>query len=92
MSYHIGLLMIYVCKDGWALVIGIGVTSYCVVLVQVYLFISKEFRQRHTKYWNGTLVYYLSVSGTGNLSDANDSYRKQSSVLYFIQVHPTLGA
>jgi hypothetical protein len=37
-------------------------------------------------------VYYLSVSGTGNLGDVIDSCRKQSSALYFIQVHPILGA
>jgi hypothetical protein len=68
MSYHIGLFD-DICLQRW---VGFGHwdrgTSYCVVFTFHY----KEFRQRHTKYWNGAPVYYLSVSGPGSLGDVNN--------------------
>jgi hypothetical protein len=75
MSYHIGLFD-DICPQRW---VGFGHWERGYILLRrfrtVYLFISTEFRQsqRHTKYWNGTLVYYLSLSGTGNVGDVTDS-------------------
>lgn len=67
MSYHMGLFD-DICLQRW---VGFGHWDRVHLLRfrTVYLFISTEFRQRHTKYWNETLVYHLSVSGSGNLGD-----------------------